>query len=183
MAQGEIDADAVHQSLLAGLLSHVGVRDEQKREYAGARGTRFGISPGSALFRKQPQFVMAEELVETSRLWARINARIDPVWAEQLGEHLVKRQYSEPRWSGGVARPSRPSGSPSTACRSSSDASSGSVRSTPSWPVTSSSGTPSSRATGTPSTPSSATTPPSSSGSASSRRAPGVATSSSTTAR
>ena len=96
---GEIDADAVHQSLLAGLLSHVGVRDEQRREYAGARGTRFGISPGSALFRKQPQFVMAEELVETSRLWARMNARIDPVWAEQLGAHLVKRQYSEPRWS------------------------------------------------------------------------------------
>ncbi|WP_323101613.1 ATP-dependent RNA helicase HrpA [Intrasporangium sp. YIM S08009] len=100
VGEGEIDADAIHQSLLAGLLSHVGVRDEQKREYAGARGTRFGISPGSALFRKQPQFVMAEELVETSRLWARINARIDPVWAEQLGEHLVKRQYSEPRWSG-----------------------------------------------------------------------------------
>ncbi|WP_147063758.1 ATP-dependent RNA helicase HrpA [Terrabacter aerolatus] len=100
VGEGEIDADAIHQSLLAGLLSHVGVRDEQKREYAGARGTRFGISPGSALFRKQPQFVMAEELVETSRLWARVNARIDPVWAEQLGEHLVKRQYSEPRWSG-----------------------------------------------------------------------------------
>ncbi|RKT77154.1 ATP-dependent helicase HrpA [Terracoccus luteus] len=99
-AHGSVDADAVHQSLLAGLLSHVGVRDEQKREYAGARGARFGISPGSALFRKQPQFVMAEELVETSRLWARINARIDPVWAEQLGAHLVKRQYSEPRWSG-----------------------------------------------------------------------------------
>ncbi|MFC7595064.1 ATP-dependent RNA helicase HrpA [Terrabacter sp. GCM10028922] len=97
---GEVDSDAVHQSLLAGLLSHVGVRDEQKREYAGARGARFGISPGSALFRKQPQFVMAEELVETTRLWARMNARIDPVWAEQLGEHLVKRQYSEPRWSG-----------------------------------------------------------------------------------
>ena len=97
---GELDTDAIHQSLLAGLLSHVGVRDEQKREYAGARGARFGISPGSALFRKQPQFVMAEELVETSRLWARVNARIEPEWAEQLGEHLVKRQYSEPRWSG-----------------------------------------------------------------------------------
>ncbi|GAA6527081.1 ATP-dependent RNA helicase HrpA [Intrasporangium sp. DVR] len=98
--EGEVDSDAIHQSLLAGLLSHVGVRDEQRREYLGARGARFGISPGSALFRKQPQVVMAEELVETSRLWARINARIDPVWAEQLGEHLVKRQYSEPRWSG-----------------------------------------------------------------------------------
>jgi ATP-dependent helicase HrpA len=99
-ADGEIDTDAVHRALLAGLLSHVGVRDEQRREYLGARGARFGISPGSALFRKQPQFVMAEELVETTRLWARINARIDPAWAEELGAHLVKRQYSEPRWSG-----------------------------------------------------------------------------------
>ncbi len=98
--KGELDADGVHQSVLAGLLSHIGVRDEQKREYAGARGARFGISPGSALFRKQPQFVMAEELVETTRLWARVNARIDPEWAERLGAHLVKRQYSEPRWSG-----------------------------------------------------------------------------------
>jgi ATP-dependent helicase HrpA len=97
---GEPDTDAIHQSLLAGLLSHVGVRDEQRREYAGARGARFGISPGSALFRKQPQFVMAEELVETTRLWARICARIEPEWAEELGAHLVKRQYSEPRWSG-----------------------------------------------------------------------------------
>ncbi|MDN5790303.1 MAG: ATP-dependent RNA helicase HrpA [Micrococcales bacterium] len=94
-----LDVDAIHQALLAGLLSHVGVRDEQKREYAGARGARFGISPGSALFRKQPQFVMAEELVETTRLWARTNARIDPAWAEELGAHLVKRQHSEPRWS------------------------------------------------------------------------------------
>ena len=97
---GGVDADAVHQSLISGLLSHVGARDEQKREYAGARGARFGINPGSALFRKQPQFVMAEELVETTRLWARMNARIDPTWAETLGAHLVKRQYSEPRWSG-----------------------------------------------------------------------------------
>jgi ATP-dependent helicase HrpA len=97
---GEPDTDAIHQSLLAGLLSHVGVRDEQRREYAGARGARFGISPGSALFRKQPQFVMAEELVETTRLWARVCARIEPEWAEELGAHLVKRQYSEPRWSG-----------------------------------------------------------------------------------
>jgi len=100
VGEGELDTDAIHQSLLAGLLSHVGVRDEQRREYLGARGARFGISPGSALFRKQPQFVMAEELVETTRLWARITARIDPAWAEELGAHLVKRQYSEPRWSG-----------------------------------------------------------------------------------
>ena len=85
--------------MLAGLLSHVGSRDEVKREYLGARGARFGISPGSSLFRKQPQFVMAGELVETTRLWARDVARIDPLWAEEAGEHLVKRSYSEPRWS------------------------------------------------------------------------------------
>ncbi|NNM45357.1 ATP-dependent RNA helicase HrpA [Knoellia koreensis] len=99
-AKGEpANADVVHQALLAGLLSHIGARDEAKRDYLGARGARFGISPGSTLFRRQPAFVMAAELVETTRLWARTNARIDPVWAERLAPHLVKRQYSEPRWS------------------------------------------------------------------------------------
>ncbi len=95
----DLDLDTVHRALLSGLLSQVGVRDEVKREYLGARGARFGISPGSSLFRKQPQFVMAGELVETSRLWARTTARIDPLWAEELGAHLVKRTYTEPRWS------------------------------------------------------------------------------------
>ncbi|MGA8977966.1 MAG: ATP-dependent RNA helicase HrpA, partial [Pedococcus sp.] len=99
-AEGEDpNADVVHQALLAGLLSHVGLRDEAKRDYLGARGARFGISPGSTLFRRQPTFVMSAELVETTRLWARTNARIDPVWAERLAPHLVKRTYSEPRWS------------------------------------------------------------------------------------
>lgn len=93
------DLDTVHRALLSGLLSQIGSRDEAKREYLGARGARFGISPGSSLFRKQPQFVMAGELVETTRLWARTVARIDPLWAEELGAHLVKRSYSEPRWS------------------------------------------------------------------------------------
>ena len=101
------DTDSVHRALLSGLLSQVGARDwgspraagEVKREYLGARGARFGISPGSNLFRKQPQFVMAGELVETTRLWARTVARIDPLWAEEAGSHLVKRSYSEPRWS------------------------------------------------------------------------------------
>src|SRR5690349_4885745 len=97
--QGDPDLDTVHRSLLAGLLSQVGSRDEIKREYLGARGARFGISPGSSLFRRQPQFVMAGELVETTRLWARVVARIDPLWAEESGAHLVKRSYSEPRWS------------------------------------------------------------------------------------
>ncbi len=94
-----VDHDAIHRALLSGLLSHVGVRDEVRRDYLGARGAHFGISPGSSLFRKQPQVVMAGELVETGRLWARTTARIDPLWAEQLGAHLVKRSYSEPRWS------------------------------------------------------------------------------------
>ncbi|WP_336857175.1 ATP-dependent RNA helicase HrpA [Sinomonas albida] len=91
--------DAVHQSLLAGLLSHIGLLDERKREYAGARGTRFAIFPGSALFKKSPTYVMAAELVETSRLWARTAAKIDPEWAELVAPHLVKRSYSEPHWS------------------------------------------------------------------------------------
>lgn len=95
----EPDADLVHQAILAGLLSHIGLRDEAKRDYLGARGARFGISPGSTLFRHQPTWVMSAELVETTRLWARTNARIDPVWAERLAGHLVKRTYSEPRWS------------------------------------------------------------------------------------
>ncbi|MDQ0258323.1 ATP-dependent RNA helicase HrpA [Sinomonas atrocyanea] len=91
--------DAVHQSLLAGLLSHIGFLDERKREYLGARGTRFAIFPGSALFKKSPTYVMAAELVETSRLWARTAAKMDPAWAELVAPHLVKRTYSEPHWS------------------------------------------------------------------------------------
>ena len=91
--------DAVHISLLAGLLSHIGLYDERKRDYAGARGTRFAIFPGSGLFKKSPTWVMAAELVETSRLWARTVAAIDPAWVEQVAPHLLKRSYSEPHWS------------------------------------------------------------------------------------
>ena len=98
-AADQPDADGIHQSLLAGLLSHVGLRDPDKRDYLGARNARFSIFPGSGLFRKQPQFVMSAELVETSRLYARVNAAIKPEWAEELGAHLVKRTYSEPHWS------------------------------------------------------------------------------------
>ncbi len=91
--------DGIHISLLSGLLSHIGILDERKREYAGARGSRFAIFPGSALFKKSPTFVMAAELVETSRLWARVAAKFDPVWAEQVAPGLVKHTYSEPHWS------------------------------------------------------------------------------------
>ncbi len=103
------DSDGIHQSLLAGLLSHIGLLDERDkersggrrpmREYLGARGARFAIFPGSGLARKNPQFLMAGELVETSRLWARQNAAIRPEWAEELGADLVMRSYSEPHWS------------------------------------------------------------------------------------
>lgn len=109
------DADGIHQALLSGLLSHIGALEERDskaeaaarrdkrrpgpREYQGARGAKFAIFPGSALHRKNPQFVMSAELVETSRLWARQNAAIKPEWAEQLGRDLVKRTYSEPHWS------------------------------------------------------------------------------------
>ncbi|HET6167249.1 MAG TPA: ATP-dependent RNA helicase HrpA, partial [Marmoricola sp.] len=95
----EVDEDAVHQALLTGLLSHIGLRDAERRDYLGARGARFSIFPGSGLFRSQPDFVMAAELVETSKLWGRQVAAIDPVWAEKAGAHLVKRSWSEPHWS------------------------------------------------------------------------------------
>ncbi|MFI6386148.1 ATP-dependent RNA helicase HrpA [Nonomuraea sp. NPDC050547] len=99
----------IHSSLLVGLLSHIGVKDvvDKQRgqdgrrpiqEYVGARNARFAIFPGSALARKQPQWLMSAELVETSRLWARVNAKIEPDWVEPLAQHLVKRNYSEPHW-------------------------------------------------------------------------------------
>ncbi len=91
--------EPIHVSLLSGLLGNIGLYDQRKREYSGARGTRFAVFPGSALFKKSPDWVMAAELVETSRLWARVAARIDPLWAEQVAPHLVKRSYSEPHWS------------------------------------------------------------------------------------
>ncbi|MFH5821303.1 ATP-dependent RNA helicase HrpA [Georgenia sp. AZ-5] len=92
-------ADAVHKSLLVGLLSNLGSWDERRREYAGARGTRFVIWPGSGLAKKTPAWVMAAELVETSRLFARTVSRVQPDWIEPLAGHLLKRTYSEPYWS------------------------------------------------------------------------------------
>jgi ATP-dependent helicase HrpA len=109
-------ADRVHQSLLAGLLSHIGMQDAERAapgrgggsggsarrrgpaEFAGARGARFAIFPDSSLARKPPRWVMAAELVETSRLWARMAARIEPEWAEPLAGDLVRCTYSEPHW-------------------------------------------------------------------------------------
>lgn len=118
------DADRIHQSLLSGLLSHLGMqevtevrvggptrpgkdgrdgragrRPQARNEYLGARGARFAIFPGSPLSKKPPAWIMAGELVETSRLWARDVARVTPEWAEELAPHLVRRTYSEPAWS------------------------------------------------------------------------------------
>ncbi|WP_024796812.1 ATP-dependent RNA helicase HrpA [Tomitella biformata] len=91
--------DAIHQSLLSGLLSHIGLREGDKKDFLGARGARFAVFPGSSLFKKPPRWIMAGELVETSRLWARSVAQIQPEWAETLAPHLVKSSYSEPHWS------------------------------------------------------------------------------------
>jgi ATP-dependent helicase HrpA len=101
----------VHLSVLAGLLSHIGMKIEPLRspgtrpggrrpraEYLGARGARFAIFPGSGLARKPPDWLVAAELVETSRLYARMAARIEPEWVEPLAQHLVRRSYSEPHW-------------------------------------------------------------------------------------
>lgn len=108
---GSADPEAIHRALLAGLLSQIGILDERntgkgidpkkKRmaEYRGARGIRFSIFPGSALRKKAPQAVMAAEIVETSRTYARTVAAIDPAWAEALAGDLAKRQITEPHWS------------------------------------------------------------------------------------
>ena len=92
-------ADAIHQSLLVGLLSNLGTYDERKKDYGGARGTRFVIWPGSGLSRRTPNWVMAAELVETSRLFARTVAKIDVNWVEPLAQHLTTTVYGEPYWS------------------------------------------------------------------------------------
>ncbi|MDQ2727610.1 MAG: ATP-dependent RNA helicase HrpA [Actinomycetota bacterium] len=91
-------ADAIHRSVLAGLLSQIGVREGEARDFLGARQARFVIANGSVLAKKPPRWVMAGELVETNRLWARTVARIKPDWAERAGAHLVKRSYGEPTW-------------------------------------------------------------------------------------
>ena len=119
------DDDTIHRSLLAGLLSQIGMQDtgevkasavahlrgqqrevalkrakkQARNEYIGARGARFAIFPGSPLSKKPPAWIMAGELVETSRLWARDVARIQPEWAEDLAGPLAKHTYSEPHWS------------------------------------------------------------------------------------
>ncbi|MFW0790360.1 ATP-dependent RNA helicase HrpA [Gordonia sp. CPCC 205333] len=93
------DADAIHRSILSGLLSNIAARNGDTREYTGARNTTLMIFPGSSLSKKSPPFLMAAEMLETSRLFAHTVARVDPLWAEKLAGNLVKRVYSEPHWS------------------------------------------------------------------------------------
>lgn len=92
------DPESIHRSLLAGLLSQVGTKDPESHEYRAARGARFSISPGSGQFKRNPEWVMAGELVETTRLWAHTVAPIDPAWIEALAPHLISRTHSDPWW-------------------------------------------------------------------------------------
>jgi ATP-dependent helicase HrpA len=115
IGEASVNPDGIHKSLLAGLLSHIGIKDatastggrpgstkagpkSRSAEYVGARQAKFVIFPGSTLAKRQPNAVMSAELVETSRLFARMNAAIDPAWAESIAGDLCKRSYSEPHW-------------------------------------------------------------------------------------
>ena len=89
--------DDIHQALLTGLLSHIGVKDEQ-RDYLGARNSRFTLHPSSGLVAKAPKWIMVAERVETSRHYGRIAARVQPEWIERAGAHLLQRSYFEPHW-------------------------------------------------------------------------------------
>ena len=178
------EPDAVHVALLAGLLSHVGLRDVGRRDYQGARGARFAIQPGSVLARKQPSWVMVAELMETSRLWGRTAAQIQPSWIEPLAAHLLKYTYEAPHWErkrGSVVATERATlfglpvvGGPQGRVRR---------RSTRSCRASSSSAARSSRATGTHATSSSPRTLACWRSSRSSSTAPGAATSSPATRR
>ncbi|MGW6034033.1 ATP-dependent RNA helicase HrpA [Gordonia terrae] len=99
VAPTELDADAVHRAILSGLLSNIAARNTEGREFTGARNTTLLIFPASPLAKKPPAFIMAAEILETSRLFAHTVAGIDPLWAEKLAGDLVKRTHSEPHWS------------------------------------------------------------------------------------
>ena len=92
------DAARVHAALTAGLLSHLGMREGDSRDYAGARNSKFVLAPGSVLTKRPPRWIVVADLVETSRLYGRIAARIQPEDVERVAGHLVQRTYSEPHW-------------------------------------------------------------------------------------
>ncbi|WP_158769922.1 ATP-dependent RNA helicase HrpA [Paraglaciecola sp. L1A13] len=98
ISQAEADYQAIHQAMAAGLLSHIGNKDKNK-EYLGARNSRFMLFPGSGIAKTSPKWLMVAELVDTSRLFGRMGAKIEPQWLESLAPHLIKRNYSEPHWS------------------------------------------------------------------------------------
>ena len=93
----EVDYDAIHRSILTGLLGHIGFKTEDD-DYLGPRGRKFFIFPGSGLFKKKPKLIMAAEIVETQKVYARTNAVIQLPWLEEKAKHLLKYQYSEPSW-------------------------------------------------------------------------------------
>lgn len=96
----EADYDSIHRAILSGLLSQVGHYDDNDKSlYLGARGVKFIIHPSSVLSKKKPKWICASELNETSRLFAKTAAAIDPLWLEKIGQHLIKRSYAEPHWS------------------------------------------------------------------------------------
>jgi ATP-dependent helicase HrpA len=90
-------ADAIHRALLTGLLSNIGVKGHT-HEFLGARNSKFNLFPGSALFKRKPQWVMAGEVVETAKVYARTVAPVRPEWIERAGKHLLKRSYVDPHW-------------------------------------------------------------------------------------
>ena len=90
--------EAIHQSLLAGLLGNLGLKSDEDAHYQGARGIKFFIHPGSSLVKKAGRWIVASEIVETSRLFARCVAKIEPEWLESVGAHLVRRNVYEPHW-------------------------------------------------------------------------------------
>ncbi len=98
--------DVIHRALLSGLLSHIGRKNPDGPDYRGPQGTKFAIAPGSSLFKRNPPWVMAAELVETNRVWARVLARIQPEWLERVGAHLLAHSYGDPWWDAeqGVAK-------------------------------------------------------------------------------
>jgi ATP-dependent helicase HrpA len=96
--------EAIHKALLTGLLGHVGLFNEEDKNYLGARGIKFFIHPGSALVKKAGRWIVAAELVETSRLFARCVAKIEPEWLEQVGRHLVRSHVYEPHWEKGAGQ-------------------------------------------------------------------------------